>query len=188
MFESTEKLILGFLTGIIFGFLLQKGQVAKYEIIIGQFLLKDFTVAKIMATAVAVGAVGIWAMQSAGMIQLEIKPARFGGIIVGGLLFGIGISIFGLCPGTSVAACGEGNRHAMMGVLGMFLGAGAYVMLFPAIQTLAKSLGDWGKVTLPQVTHTSPWLWVGAIGIAGISWYLIDRTRQASRITPAQSL
>jgi uncharacterized membrane protein YedE/YeeE len=179
MFESPSKLLLGLITGIVFGFLLQKGRVAKYNVIMGQFLLKDFTVMKTMGTAVAVGAVGIYAMQSAGMIRLEIKPAAFGSVILGAVLFGIGISIFGLCPGTSVAACGEGNHDAMVGVLGMFFGAATYVMLFSKLLEIGKALGDWGKVTLPQVTHTSPWLWVGPIAAAALVWYLIDRRRVA---------
>jgi uncharacterized membrane protein YedE/YeeE len=144
------------------------GQVAKYEVIVGQFLLKDFTVVKIMGTAVATGALGIWAMHSKGMIHLEIKPAAFSALIIGGALFGIGLSIFGPCPGTSVAACGEGNRHAMVGVAGMFLGAFAFVTFFPAIDPITKTLGDMGIVTLPQVTHTSPWLWVAGVSVAAV--------------------
>lgn len=186
MFESFDKLVLGLITGIVFGFLLQKGQVAKYNVIMGQFLLKDFTVVKIMGTAVAVGAVGIYAIQSAGMIHLEIKPAEFRSVILGGVLFGVGIAIFGLCPGTSVAACGEGNRHAMVGVLGMFFGAGAYVMLFPKLEEVGKALGDWGKVTLPQVTHTSPWIWVGTIAVGALVWYTLDRRHRAHRSAHAQ--
>jgi uncharacterized protein len=186
MFESIDKLILGLITGIFFGFLLQKGQVAKYNVIMGQFLLKDFTVVKIMGTAVAVGAVGIYAMQSAGMIHLEIKPAEFSSVILGAVLFGIGIAIFGLCPGTSVAACGEGNRHAMVGVLGMFFGAAAYVMLFPKLEAIGKALGDWGKVTLPQVTHSSPWIWVGAVAAAALVWYALDRRHRPHRLAHAQ--
>jgi hypothetical protein len=50
MFESPDKLILGFLTGVLFGFLLQKGRVAKFEVIVGQFLLRDWTVVKTMGT------------------------------------------------------------------------------------------------------------------------------------------
>lgn len=186
MFESVDKLMLGLVTGIVFGFLLQKGRVAKYNVIMAQFLLKDFTVVKIMGTAVAVGAVGIYAMQSAGMIHLEIKPAEFSSVMLGAVLFGIGIAIFGLCPGTSVAACGEGNRHAMVGVLGMFLGAAAYVMLFPTLQEIGKALGDWGKVTLPQVTHSSPWIWVGAIAAGVLVWYRVDRRQKAHRLGHAQ--
>ena len=52
MFESPEQLVLGLITGVAFGFLLQKGRVAKYQTILGQLLLKDWTVVKIMATAV----------------------------------------------------------------------------------------------------------------------------------------
>lgn len=166
MFESSDKLLLGLLTGIVFGFLLQKGRAAKYQIIMGQFFLKDWTVVKIMGSAVAVGAIGIYYMRSLGMIHLEIKPAAFAGVIVGAILFGIGLAILGLCPGTTVAACGEGRRDAWVGFTGMLFGAAAYVVLFPPLQGLVKALGDWGKVTVPQVTHTSPWLWVGGIAAA----------------------
>ena len=58
MFDSPGKQILGLLTGVVFGFLLQKGQVAKHAVIVGQLLFRDWTVAKIMGTAVAVGTVG----------------------------------------------------------------------------------------------------------------------------------
>ena len=62
MFDSPDKLLLGLVTGVAFGFLLQKGRVAKFPVIVGQFLLKDWTVVKVMATAVAVGAVGVYAL------------------------------------------------------------------------------------------------------------------------------
>jgi uncharacterized protein len=168
MFESADKLVLGFLTGIIFGFLLQKGRVAKYHVIVGQFLLKDWTVLKIMATAVVTGSIGIYAMRSAGWIDLQIRPAAFGGVIAGGVLFGIGMAVLGLCPGTTVAACGEGRRDARAGLLGMLFGAGLYVVMFEALQAVVKGLGDWGKVTVPAVTHTSPWLWLGILVVAGL--------------------
>ncbi len=175
MFEEPLKLVLGLITGILFGFLLQKGRVAKFRVIIGQFLLKDWTVVKIMLTAVAVGAVGVWAMVQMGWTTLHIKPAAFAPVIIGGVLFGIGMALFGYCPGTSVAACGEGRRDAMVGVLGMVAGAFAYVAAFPALQTLTKAWGDWGKVTLPQVTGISPWIYVGAIVLATVLTRLFSR-------------
>lgn len=168
MFDSPGELVLGFLTGLVFGFLLQKGRVAKYHVIVGQFLLTDWTVFKIMSTAVVTGSLGIYAMKQAGWIELSVRPAAFGGVIAGAILFGIGMTVFGLCPGTSVAACGEGRRDARVGVLGMLLGAAVYVGAFDAIQTIAKGLGDWGKVTLPALTKTSPWLWVTTLLLAGV--------------------
>lgn len=61
MFDPIWKLTIGLVTGILFGVLLQKGRVAKYEVILGQFLLKDWTVVRIMGTAIVVGAIGIYA-------------------------------------------------------------------------------------------------------------------------------
>lgn len=169
MFEEPTKLVLGLLTGVMFGFLLQKGRAAKFHVIIGQFILKDWTVVKIMGTAVVVGAIGVYALLAMDLASLHIKPLLWGGVLFGATLFATGMAVLGYCPGTSVAACGEGRRDAMVGVLGMLAGAGAYVALFPVIQPIIKSLGDAGKVTLPEVTGTSPWLWVvGLVLMAGL--------------------
>ena len=168
MFDEPAKLVLGLLTGVMFGFLLQKGRAAKFHVIIGQFILKDWTVVKIMGTAVVVGAIGVYALVAMDLASLHITPLLWGGVLFGAALFGTGMAVFGYCPGTSVAACGEGRRDAMVGVLGMLAGAGAYVALFPVLQPIIKSLGDAGKITLPEVTGTSPWLWVIGLVLAGL--------------------
>src|SRR5688500_17902541 len=175
MFDSPEKLALGLVTGILFGFLLQKGRVAKFEVIVGQFLFKDWTVVKMMGTAVVVGAVGVYALLMADMASLHIRPALWAGVLLGAVCFGIGMAVFGYCPGTSVAACGEGRRDAMVGVLGMFAGAALFVAVYEQLQPVVKSLGDWGKITLPNVTNTSPWLWVGVMVAGGGGVLLFDR-------------
>jgi uncharacterized protein len=174
MFDSPERLALGLVTGLIFGFLLQKGRVAKFEVIVGQFLFKDWTVVKMMGTAVVVGAVGVYALVMADMASLHIRPMLLAGVLLGAVCFGIGMAVFGYCPGTSVAACGEGRRDAMIGVVGMFAGAALYVALYEQIAPFAKSLGDWGKVTLPDVTGTSPWLWVALLVVGGAVALFID--------------
>ena len=176
MFDSPDKLALGLLTGIIFGFLLQKGRAAKYHVIVGQFLLKDWTVVKIMGTAVLVGAVGVYGLVESGWAALHIRPLLLGGVLVGGVCFGIGIVVFGYCPGTSVAACGEGRRDAMVGVLGMLFGATVFVVLFPQLQPVIKDLGDWGKLTVPETLGVSPWLVIAAMVTAGgIGIWLLQR-------------
>ena len=166
MFDSPEKLALGLLTGIVFGFLLQKGRVAKFEVIVGQFLFKDWTVVKTMGTAVVVGAVGVYALVLADMASLHVRPALLGGVLTGAVCFGIGMAVLGYCPGTSIAGCGEGRRDAMVGVAGMFAGAALFVAMFPTLQPLINGLGNLGEVTLPDVTSTSPWMWVSALVLA----------------------
>jgi uncharacterized protein len=175
MFDSIPKMLLGLATGIVFGFLLQKGRVAKFPVIVGQFLLRDWTVLKIIITAVAVGSAGVWAMVHFGWVEVNPRPLALAGVIIGGALFGFGMVLLGYCPGTTVAACAQGYRDAMVGFGGMLVGAATYVWFFPALSAASKSLGDWGKVTLPQMTGTSVWIWVGGLALAAIAIYFIGR-------------
>lgn len=178
MFDSPLNLTLGLLSGLVFGFLLQKGRVAKYHVILGQFLFRDWTVMKVMLTATAVGAIGVWAMIAMGMATLQIKTAAFAPVILGSILFGAGMALFGYCPGTGVAACGEGRRDAMVGVAGMLAGAFAYVAVFPLLQDFTKAWGDAGKVTLPQLLGASPWMYVAVLAAIALLVRVFAEPRQ----------
>ena len=65
------ELFIGLGTGFLFGFLLQKGQVLRFDRQIGFLLLKDMTIIKFMASSVLVGMVGIYACHEAGLITLS---------------------------------------------------------------------------------------------------------------------
>ena len=82
---SAKQLVLGLIFGIAFGFLLQKGGVAKYHILIGVLLLEDFTVIKVMLTAIIVGCIGIFSLYAMGLVKLHVKPTRYAANILGGL-------------------------------------------------------------------------------------------------------
>ena len=64
------QLVIGLIIGIIFGFLLQKGGATQYDVIIGQLLLEDLTVVKIMLSAVLVGMIGVHLLKSLGVFEL----------------------------------------------------------------------------------------------------------------------
>jgi uncharacterized membrane protein YedE/YeeE len=160
--DSAGKLLLGLATGVVFGGLLQRGRASRYDVIMKQLLLRDGTVAKIMGTAVAVGAVGVHALVRAGKAKLDIKPLQLGGIVGGGVAFGTGLAVLGYCPGTSLAAIGEGRRDAIAGALGMLTGAAIFVRAYPALKPMIEA-GDHGKVTLARPGR-SPWPWGTAIG------------------------
>lgn len=173
MSDPAWKLGLGLGTGIAFGFLLQKAWVTKPRAIVGAFLGRDLTAAKVMGTAAAVGSVGVWAIHSLGGAALEPKPLRVAGVLAGGALFGIGIVLYGYCPGTGVAASGEGRKDAQVGVFGMLAGAGFYVAAYPWLSPLVQSLGDYGKANFPELTETSPAMWVAALGAAASGAFIL---------------
>jgi uncharacterized protein len=163
--EPVGKLLLGLGTGMAFGTLLQKGRVGKYEVILDQLLLEDGTVAKVMGTAIVVGAVGVQALVQTGHAALDIKPLRLLAVTGGAVMFGSGLALIGYCPGTTLAAIGEGRRDAFAGALGMLAGAGLFVRAFPKIKP-ALEAADRGKTTLPKATSTSPWPWIAGMAAA----------------------
>lgn len=163
-----KELLLGAITGLVFGFLLQRGGVTRYSVIAGQFLLKDFTVLKVMLTAIVVGAIGVYGMRSLGMeVPLHLKTATLWGNLVGGLIFGVGMVVLGYCPGTGVAALGDGSRHAIPGLLGMVAGAAIYAELHPWFRRNLLEPLDLGKVTLYGQAGVSVWVFV--VGLAAIA-------------------
>lgn len=151
--SPARQLILGLLLGVIFGFLLQKGGVAKYHILIGALLLEDFTVAKVMLSAIVVGMLGVLTMHRLGWIQLQIKPTRYAANILGGLLFGLGFGLIAYCPGTGAAAIGQGNYDAIFGVLGLIAGSYAFAEAFGFLARTINKWGDRGKITLADLVH-----------------------------------
>jgi hypothetical protein len=173
MFESPERLLLGLLTGVAFGFLLHKGQVTKFGTIVKQFLLKDFTVLKVMLTAVVVGGLGVYAIVGLDQAALHVKPLVLGGVLAGGLFFGIGMSLLGYCPGTGVAAIAQGSRHAIFGVLGMFAGAALYAEVHPLLKSTLYASNDYGKMTLDTAFGISPWLVLAGITVLALAVFAV---------------
>jgi len=168
-FDTPLNLLYGLLTGLVFGFLLQRSGVTRFRVILGQFLMKDHTVLKTMLTAVVVGSAGVWAMHSFAGVSLHIKATTVLANVGGGLIFGFGMALLGYCPGTGVAALGDGSiRQAIFGVLGMLAGAAAYAEVYPAVKANILSVGSYGKITFADVTGLPVWVLIAALAIAAI--------------------
>jgi len=151
-------LLYGLVTGIIFGFLLQKARVLRYDKQLGALRLMDMTIVKFMLSTILVAMVGTYLLKDLGLIRLSIKPTILGGVILGGLIFGIGWGFLGYCPGTSAGALGEGRFDAIWGIFGMLVGAGLYAETYPALKSTVLTWGDLGKITIPQILGVNHWI------------------------------
>ncbi|MBN1548803.1 MAG: YeeE/YedE family protein [Syntrophaceae bacterium] len=155
--KTKLQLVFGFITGLGFGFFLHKGGVTKYDVIVGQLLLKDFTVVKVMISAVITGMLGIYIMKALGWVKLHPKPGSAGVSILGGLVFGVGFATLGYCPGTMAGALGNGYLDALAGIGGMLIGAGLFAAFFPKLRRSILSKEDFGDITIPRLFKVNEW-------------------------------
>ena len=163
-----KTLIFGLITGILFGFFLQKARVIRYDKQLGALRLMDMTIVKFMLSTILVGMVGVYLLQDLGLVKLSIKSTVLGGNILGGLIFGIGWGFLGYCPGTSAGALGEGRWDALWGILGMLAGAALFAEAYPALKGTVLAWGDFGKITLPQILGINHWVIIVILVIASL--------------------
>ncbi len=168
-----KVLIYGLVTGVFFGFFLQKGRVLRYDKQLGALRLLDMTIVKFMLSTVLVGMVGIYLLKDLGLVNLSVKPTNLGANVIGGLIFGAGWGLLGYCPGTSAGALGEGRWDALWGIIGMLVGAAIFAEVYPALKTNILTWGNFGEITLPQLLGLSHWVIVPAfvVGALVLFWW-----------------
>jgi uncharacterized membrane protein YedE/YeeE len=167
-------LMYGLITGILFGILLQKAEVLRYDRQVGALRLKDMTIFKFMLSAIIVGSVGVYLLKDLGLVALSLKGTSIGGQVVGGALFGIGWGLLGYCPGTAGGALAEGRLDALWGIGGMLFGGALYAAAYPFAKAHILSIGDFGKISLPQVLGVGHWIVIlafAAMCVGMFAWF-----------------
>lgn len=172
------QLILGLLAGICFGFLLQRGGVTRYGIIMGQLLLRDWSVVKIILTAIVTGMLGVHVILALGLATPHRKAGSVGSTVIGGLIFGVGFGLLGYCPGTATGAVGQGSVDALVGgVLGMLIGVAIYAAMYPKLKGGILQKGSFGDRTIPEMLNISPNIAVpAAAAILIVVLVVLERT------------
>ncbi len=151
-------IVLAIIMGILFGFALQRVGATDPQIIINMLRLKDLHLMKVILLAIAVSSALLFTGMAAGIIDpshLSVKTSYLG-VILGGIILGIGWAIAGYCPGTGVAALGDGRKDAVFFVIGGLAGAFLYMLVHSKLKgtfLLEKILG--GKVTLALTPNES---------------------------------
>ncbi|MDP2303208.1 MAG: YeeE/YedE thiosulfate transporter family protein [Ignavibacteria bacterium] len=128
------NIVFGLVVGFIFGFILSKTGITKYNRVMGMLLLKDFKILKFMLTAVTFSMILFYLLGDFGLLKVVSKNLDWGKL-VGGLIFGTGMGLLGYCPGTMAARIGEGKKEAIFALFGMSLGILIYALSIKYVKT-----------------------------------------------------
>ena len=145
------------LIGFAFGWFLERGGLGNARKLAGQFYLTDLTVFKVMFSALLTAMLGAFWLDKAGLLDLDLVylPETF--VLpqaAGGVLFGAGFLVGGLCPGTSCVAAAAGRLDGLGVIAGMLLGVVAFNLSFGWISGFYAST-PLGAVTFAELAGMS---------------------------------
>ncbi len=152
LFSSDVSLIIAFVIGIGFGFMLERGGFGSARILAAQFYFSNMRVLKVMFSAIVTAMIGIYFLSVIGFMDLSLIYVSNTYIIpqvLGGLILGVGFVIGGYCPGTSMVAFSTGKIDGFVYVLGLFAGIFVFGEMFPLFTNFYYST-DMGSVTIPS--------------------------------------
>ncbi len=178
----------GALTGAAFGFVLYKVGATRYSRVMGMLTLRDTKVMKFAFTAIGVAslvyglAAAIGLADALGVVP-RVMPFLGTAHVLGGALFGVGMGVSGLCPGTCVAKAGgrggEKKYAAPAAVLGLFVG----VLLYAALKEPLMATGVIAANQKPLTIHGVLGLPYAAVALAWGALFLLVALA-VDRLTP----
>lgn len=148
----------GLLLGAGFGFVLERAGFGSPCKLTAQFRLTDWSVFKVMFTAIVFTSIGLMILERTGSIEAEnlfVPPALLGAAALGGALVGVGFAVGGYCPGTSVVGLVSGRIDAAIFLIGLLLGTWIFAGFFDNVEPLTV-LGEYVKAdTLPEAFNVT---------------------------------
>jgi uncharacterized membrane protein YedE/YeeE len=152
-FDFAYGLQLAGLTGFLFGFVLERAGFGNVRKLTAIFYLRDFSVLKVMFTAIVVCMLGLLYFSVFGWLDLGrvyLLPTYIWPQIAGGLILGIGFVMGGSCPTTSIVATVSGKLDGLIFIVGMMFGSFIFAEIFPFLENF-YSAGDMGALRVSDV-------------------------------------
>jgi uncharacterized protein len=136
----SSGIVSGLVCGFLFGYVLESAGFGSPRKLTAQFALSDWSVFKVMFTAIVVAALGLWLLRLLGWMAPDtvfVPPALVMASAVGGALVGAGFAIGGYCPGTSVVGFASGRLDALVFIVGLLIGTAVFAVVYgPALRSL----------------------------------------------------
>jgi hypothetical protein len=135
--------------GFCFGAIILYSRLDKFEKMAGFMIFEDTLVPRMAMTTVALSGLGFYILVNTGYATYDIKPTILGGLIIGGIIFGIGLVILGKCPSAFFVSVSEGRIDALVGVMGGMVGGAVFTVAYPWLEKII--LPNLGKLRLPDL-------------------------------------
>lgn len=148
-------MLLALIAGLTFSFLAYKSNLFCSDQILSVGILKNFEAIQILLFALSISSLAFFIEYSLGDAVINVKPFYLVGVIVGGLLFGLGVGMLGYCPGTLEMAIGYGSIDALFGFVGGLAAGYFYILIYPmALPFLGPNYGAINFYTGNAVLNT----------------------------------
>lgn len=119
--------------GILFGFIMTKGEVVSWFRMQEMFRFDGFHMYGVMGTAVIVTAIGIFLMKKFNVrsvdnttLDFKVMSLQWKRLILGGTIFGLGWAMTGACPGPLYVLVGHGQWIVLVIIAAALLGTLTY--------------------------------------------------------------
>lgn len=181
----------GALVGAGFGVVLYKVGATRYSRVMGMLTLRDTKVMKFAFTAIGVASILYGLAAALGVAEAwrlvpRVMPFMGAAHVVGGVLFGLGMGVSGLCPGTCVAKAGGRGGEKRFATTAAVAGLVAGVLLYAATKDVLVERGVISAVQAPLTLHGELGLPYAAVALAWGALFLLVALL-VDRITPEKT-
>jgi uncharacterized membrane protein YedE/YeeE len=175
LLTHTQGLIVALILGVAFGFFLEQGGLGDAKKLAAQFYFNDLTVLKVMFSAIVTAMLGLFWLGRLGLLDLGrvyLLPTFVAPQLAGGVIFGVGFVMGGLCPGTSCVALSSGRLDGFALLGGMLLGIIGFNEAYPLVRGFYESDAH-GQVTLAQLVGVPHGVMVLLVVLAAIGSFML---------------
>jgi uncharacterized membrane protein YedE/YeeE len=183
-----EKLVLGLGVGLLFGVVVQRGRFCMYTAFRDILLIRDLTLFKAYLLALAIQTVLVHLLKELGVISFSMPYFFWLSAIVGGFVFGLGMTLAGGCSSSSYYRVGEGMVGSFVVVLMFVISAAAASggPLRPLAERLYSVRVDMGEnsATISHLLGLNPWLLMALLFLPLAVWLYLSESSHPQRGWP----